>query len=111
MLECSLHYDVEALMVLYGFIVGRGALGAAREDYFKASCWLQNAKCLIPPHSESHGSSGFEIRCLSLKDVKSVGIVWFERRVSLSRECDHDKDTEMSGTGWQTCNCSPNLQL
>lgn len=32
-------------MVLYGFLAGRGALSAAREDYSKASCWLWNVKC------------------------------------------------------------------
>lgn len=45
-LECSLRHDAEALMVLYGFIAGWGALSAARVDYFKASCWLWNVKCL-----------------------------------------------------------------
>lgn len=57
-LECSLHYDAEALMVLYGFIAGRGALSAAREDYFKAFCWLWNVKCLDHPHSEFQGCLG-----------------------------------------------------
>lgn len=45
-LECSLYYDAETLMLLYGFIAGGGALSAAREDYVKAFCWLWNIKCL-----------------------------------------------------------------
>lgn len=45
-------------MVFYGFIAGRGVLSAAREDYFRAFCWLWNVKCLDPPHSELRGSLG-----------------------------------------------------
>lgn len=43
--ECGAGHDAEAPMVLYGFLAGRGALSAAREDYSKASCWLWNVKC------------------------------------------------------------------
>lgn len=57
-LECSLHCDAETLMVLYGFIAGREALSAAREDYSKAFCWLWNVKCLDHPHPELQGSLG-----------------------------------------------------
>lgn len=57
-LVCSLHYDVETLMLLYGFIAGRGALSAARKDYFKALCWLWNVKCSNHPHSNFQGEFG-----------------------------------------------------
>lgn len=57
MLECSTGHDAEALMVLYGFIAGRGALSAARVDYFKASCWLWNVKCSDRPSFSVTGES------------------------------------------------------
>lgn len=63
-LECSLYYDAEALMVFYGFIAGWGALNAARVDYFKASCWLWNVKCLDHPHYQLQESSGCPSICL-----------------------------------------------
>lgn len=43
-------------MLLYGFIVGRGALSAEREDYSEAFCWLWNVKCLDRPRSEFQGN-------------------------------------------------------
>lgn len=67
-LECSLRHDAEALMVLYGFIAGWGALSAARVDYFKASCWLWNVKCLDRPRSRLQESPSI---CL-LQEVDHV---------------------------------------
>lgn len=45
-------------MLLYGFIAGRGALSAGREDYFKAFCWLWNVKCLDSPNFAFYGNLG-----------------------------------------------------
>lgn len=65
MLECSLHYDAEALMVLYGFIAGRGALSAAREDYFQAFC-LECKMLGSPSLLSSRGVWGAEMAKLGL---------------------------------------------
>lgn len=55
--ECGAGHDAEALMVLYGFLAGRGALSAARVDYSKASCWLWNVKCWDGPSRSVTGET------------------------------------------------------
>lgn len=66
MLVCSLHYDAETLMLLYGFIAARGALSAAKEDYFKALCWLWNVKCSNHTHSNFQGESGVVLQKMGI---------------------------------------------
>lgn len=44
--ECSLRYNAETLMLLYGFTARSRALSEVREDYTEAFCEPRNAEAL-----------------------------------------------------------------
>merc|ERR1712083_283929 len=104
----------------YGFIAGRGALSAARKDYFKALCWLWNVKCLNHPHSNFQGSFGGVLqKWVSLKKKKKMVnqtrgklfcSVYYVKQIYKASRCVAENMSDLYRMANFSCSCSPNLQ-